>query len=490
MQYEAVIGLEVHVQLKTVTKIFSRVPYTYGAPVNTLIDPVVLSLPGTLPVINKAAIDKMITMGLMFDCRIADICKWDRKNYWYPDSPKNYQISQYDQPLCIGGQVEVELPGSGRNVMGEHKFVELTRIHLEEDPGKLTHFKDYSLIDDNRTGVALAEIVTEPCLRSSDEAVAFLKALVINLSSAGVSDCDMEKGQLRCDANVSVRPVGDSTFGIRTEMKNLNSFSNVKAAIEYEIKRQVRLCQEGKKQEIVQETRRWNADKGYSISMRSKEDSHDYRYFPDPDLMPVKVDEAWKADLKEKLPERPYDRQRRYMDELGLPYTAASVLIQSLEFGDFFDRAVAVSGKAKECANFIVNDLMRELAAAGAEGEGSLPLHQCRLTPNHIGELVQLIDQGTISKQIAQDIFSEMFAEGKMPSLIVQEKGLKQENNSEELEKICAEVIAADAVAVEKFKSGNEKAINAFKGPIMKATRGKANPQVVDELLRKLLAQQ
>jgi len=489
MQYEAVIGLEVHVQLKTKTKIFSRVPYSYGAPVNTLTDPVVLSLPGTLPVMNKAAIDKMITMGLMFDCNIAEICKWDRKNYWYPDSPKNYQISQYDQPLCEGGEVEIELPGSSRNVMGEHKTIELTRIHLEEDPGKLSHFRDYSLIDDNRTGVALAELVTEPCLRSSDEAVAFIKALAVSLAAADVSDCDMEKGQMRCDANVSVRPVGDTEFGIRTEMKNLNSTSNVKAAIEYEIRRQVRLCEQGKKAEIVQETRRWNADKGYSISMRSKEDSHDYRYFPDPDLMPVKVDEEWKESLRKLLPEKPYNRQRRYMDDLGLPYTSASVLVQNPELGVFFDEAVRNCGKAKECANFIVNDLMRELGNAAPEGEGSLPLHESKVSSKHIAELVGLIDQGVISKQIAQDIFGDMFLSGDMPAKIVEAKGLKQENNSDELEQICSDAIAGDPVAVEKFKSGNEKAINAFKGPIMKATRGKANPKMVDEILRRLLNQ-
>jgi aspartyl-tRNA(Asn)/glutamyl-tRNA(Gln) amidotransferase subunit B len=489
MQYEAVIGLEVHVQLKTKTKIFSRVPYTYGAPVNTLTDPVVLSLPGTLPVMNKAAIDKMITMGLMFDCNIAEICKWDRKNYWYPDSPKNYQISQYDQPLCEGGQVEIELPGPSRNVMGEHKTIELTRIHLEEDPGKLSHFRDYSLIDDNRTGVALAELVTEPCLRSSDEAVAFIKALAISLAAAGVSDCDMEKGQMRCDANVSVRPVGDTEFGIRTEMKNLNSTSNVKAAIEYEIRRQVRLCEQGKKAEIVQETRRWNADKGYSISMRSKEDSHDYRYFPDPDLMPVKVDEEWKDSLRKLLPEKPYNRQRRYMEELKLPYTSSSVLVQNPELGVFFDEAVKACAKAKECANFIVNDLMRELGNAAPEGEGSLPLSECKVSSKHIAELVGLIDQGVISKQIAQDIFGDMFQSGDMPAKIVEAKGLKQENNSDELEQICADAIANDSVAVEKFRSGNEKAINAFKGPIMKATRGKANPKMVDEILRRLLSQ-
>jgi len=490
MDYEAIIGLEVHVQLKTRRKIFARAPHLYGEEPNTLLDPVVLALPGTLPVMNKAALDHMILMGLLFDCTIAESCKWDRKNYWYPDSPKNYQISQYDQPLCLGGSVEVELPGPNRATMGEHKSIPLTRIHLEEDPGKLTHFAEYSLIDDNRTGTPLAEIVTDPALRSADEAVAFLKAVRLNLVYAGISDCDMEKGQMRCDANVSLRPQGSTVLNIRTEMKNLNSFSAVKAAIESEIRRQAKLYREDRSAEIIQETRRWNADKGYTVSLRGKEEAHDYRYFPDPDLMPVKVDEDWKKQLSARLPERPYDRQRRYMEELGLPYSAATVLIQNSSTAAFFEETYQLCGKAKEAANFIVNDLAKAVARQKREEpeeESLLELSGTAISPRHLAELVQLIDSGKLSKQMGQDLFPEMLTSGKMPAELAKDKGLEQTSDEGELEAICATAIEADPAAVEKFRSGNEKAINAFKGPVMKATRGKANPRKVDEILRRLL---
>lgn len=489
MTYEVIIGLEVHVQLNTASKMFSRAPFRYGEPPNTLTDPVVLALPGTLPVLNKAAIEKMIVMGLIFDCEIAKECKWDRKNYWYPDLPKNYQISQYDQPLCKGGAVEIELPGPNRSVMGEHKKIALTRIHLEEDPGKMTHAGEFSVIDDNRTGAPLAEIVTEPDLRSADEAVAFLNSIRMALSQAGVSDCDMEKGQLRCDANVSVRRKGETRLGTRTESKNLNSVSAVKACIEYEARRQISLIEEGRGHEIVQETRRWDADGGYTVSMRSKEESHDYRYFPDPDLMPVRVDEEWKERLKQGLIERPFDRQRRYIEQLGLPFTAASSMIPDLEICRFFEATLEKCNKPLEVANLVVNDLRRELAAAGTDGEGPLPLHAAAIKPSHIAELVELIENGTISKQMARDLFPGVFKTGESPAALVERKGLRQTSDSGELEKLARDAIAADPDALAKYKAGNEKAINSFKGPIMKATKGKADPRAVDEILRKLLAE-
>ncbi len=468
---------------------FSSAPCEYGAEPNTLTDPVVLALPGTLPVLNKEALDKMILMGLMFDCEIADVCKWDRKNYWYPDLPKNYQISQYDQPICKGGSVEIELPGPNRSVMGEHKRIQLTRIHLEEDPGKLTHTGTVSLIDDNRTGTPLAEIVTEPVLRSADEAVAFLNSIRLMLSQAGISDCDMEKGQLRCDANVSVRKVGETEFGVRTESKNLNSVSAVKACIEYEARRQIELYEQGRASEIVQETRRWIADAGYGISMRGKEDSHDYRYFPDPDLMPVRVDEEWKQQLAARLIEAPYDRQRRYMEEHGLPYSTASAMIIDLAMCEFYEAAIREHNRPQEIANLIVNDLRRELSAASEEGTPLFTLDGVKITPSHIAGLVRLVEDGVISKQIARDLISEVCKTGEAPAELVKRKGLQQQSDEGELEKIAREAIAGDPKAVEQFRSGNEKAINAFKGPIMKATRGKADPRAVDQVLRKLLGE-
>ena len=487
MSYEVIIGLEVHVQLKTRAKAFCPAPYVYGEEPNTLCDPVVLALPGTLPVINKKAIDLMIKMGLMFGCGIAAECKWDRKNYWYPDSPKNYQISQYDQPLCKGGSVEIELPGPSRSVMGEHKKMELTRIHLEEDPAKLNHSGNFSLIDDNRTGTSLAEIVTEPVFRSGDEAAAFIQSLRMALSEQGISDCDMEKGQMRCDANVSVRRMGETKLNTRTESKNLNSMSAVKACIEAESKRQIALYEAGRGHEIVQETRRWDAEAGIGYTMRSKEDSQDYRYFPDPDLMPVRVDEAWKASIRATIGELPYDRQRRYMETLGLSYSAASALIPDPALSAYFE-AAAAKGHAQEVANLVVNDLLRELAAAGAEGEGPMPLSQCRVTPEALAALVALTAEGVITKQVAHDVFIECFKTGEAPLAIVDKKGLRTQNDTGELEKLALAAIAADPAAVAKVKAGNDKAINALKGPIMKATRGKADPKVIDELLRSLIA--
>src|ERR1700690_471882 len=362
MNYEAVIGLEVHVQLKTRSKMFTRVAAGYGLPENTLTDPVVLALPGTLPVMNKAALDKIIKAGLLLGCEIAPVCKWDRKNYFYPDSPKNYQISQYDQPMCKGGSVEIELPGAARNVMGEHKRIALTRIHLEEDVGKLNHGEGVSLVDFNRAGTPLMEIVTEPVIRSADEAFAYLTALKTVMIYGDISDCDMEKGQLRCDANISIRPAGDTALGTKVELKNLNSFAFVRDGIAHEIKRQVAVVQAGGR--VVQETRDYDGQTGASQSLRSKEMAHDYRYFPDPDLMPVVVDDAWKARLRKEIPELPFDRQRRFIEQYKIPYTIASVLVPDKELGDFFEEAARLCGKPQAAGNWIANDLLRELGAS------------------------------------------------------------------------------------------------------------------------------
>jgi aspartyl-tRNA(Asn)/glutamyl-tRNA(Gln) amidotransferase subunit B len=488
MQYEAVIGLEVHVQIKTRSKMFTRVAAGYGRPENTLTDPVVLALPGALPVMNRAAVDAIIKAGLMLGCAIAPVCKWDRKNYFYPDSPKNYQISQYDQPICVGGAVEIELPGPARNVMGEHKSIPLTRIHLEEDVGKLNHGAGGSLIDYNRAGTPLMEIVSDPALRSAEEAYAYLQSLRTSIVYAGISDCDMEKGQLRCDANVSIRPVGETRLGTKVELKNLNSIAFVRDGIAHEIARQLAVVKAGGV--IVQETRDYDGLTGTSQSLRSKEMAHDYRYFPDPDLMPVKVDEAWKARLDAELPERPFDKQRRFMAAeadggYALPYTLASVLVPDRELSDWFETAAKLAGAAlaQPVGNWIVNDLQRELAAAG------VALGAAKMTPAALAELVKLIAVGTLLQNTAKEVFAEMFATGETPAAIVARKGLAAApTDSAELETWCRESIAANAKAVAEFKAGKESALNGLKGPVMKAAKGKANPKAVDETLRRLLA--
>lgn len=481
MNYEAVIGLEVHVQLKTNSKMFTGVPYRFAEEPNTLIDPVVMALPGSLPVINREAVAKSIQVGLLLDCDIAEVCKWDRKNYFYPDSPKNYQISQYDQPLCLNGSVEIEVAGPSRAEEGPHRNVRLTRIHLEEDVGKLTHFERDSLVDYNRAGTPLIEIVTEPDLYSAEEAFAFLTCLRRILVYAGISDCDMEKGQLRCDANISIRPEGSAELGTKVELKNLNSISGVRNGVAYEIARQNQVLGEGGT--LVQETRRWDADRGMTTSMRTKEEAHDYRYFPDPDLMPVRVSEEWKKELAEVLPEKPFDRQRRYMGELGLPYSSASVLVSDRLIAEFFEETVGHGGSPTVVANFVANDLLREL---GGE-DGDVDLASCKVRPEGLSRLVGLVEKGVISNQIAREVLAEMMKTGVAPADIVQEKGLEQSSDEGELESLCREAIAANEKAVAQYKEGNPKAINAVKGFVMKATKGKANPKVVNELIERIL---
>lgn len=479
MKYETVIGLEIHVQIKTESKMFCRAPTGFGGEPNTQTDPVVMGLPGTLPVMNKKALDQIIKAGLMMGCRIAPECKWDRKNYFYPDNPKNYQISQYDRPICEGGEVEIELPGPSRNVMGEHKTVPLTRIHLEEDVGKLNHFQNESLVDYNRAGTPLMEIVTEPAMSSPDEAFAFLTALKQIMIYGGISDCDMEKGQLRCDANVSIRPAGETALGVKVELKNLNSFSGVRNGLEYEVRRQIKAVEKG--EPIVQETRRWNAEKNITTVMRSKEMAHDYRYFPDPDLMPVAVDEGWLEGLRRELPELPFEKQRRYYERFDLPYTITSVLVPDRVLSDYFEEAVKHHPKVQGIANWIINDLLRELSSAGKSiAESPIP-------PVHIAGLVKLVDEGAISSNIAKEVFIHMFQSGKAPEVIVEEKGLRQSTDTGELEAFCDEAISNNPQSVEAFLGGKENAVNFLKGQVMKASRGKANPQAVDKVLREKL---
>lgn len=479
MDFEAVIGLEVHVQIRTASKMFSRAATGYGAPPNTLTDPTVLALPGALPVLNKAALDAIIKTGLLFGCEIAPVTRWDRKNYFYPDSPKNYQISQYDQPVCRHGCVEIELPGPSPAVMGEHKMIPLTRIHLEEDVGKLSHGADDTLIDYNRAGTPLLEIVSEPALRTPEEAFAFLASLRLSLIHAGISDCDMEKGQLRCDANISIRRAGDTKLGTKVELKNLNSISFLRDGIAAEIRRQINVVAGGGA--ITQETRLYDGETGRSASMRSKEMAHDYRYFPDPDLMPVRIDEEWKNRLAAGLPERPFARQERFMRQFGLPYSAASVLIRDPALAGFFEETVGLGARPAAAANWIINDLLRDLATAG------LPLAESRVSPAHLAGLAALAEQGAVSSSQAREILAEMFRTGEAPAIIADRRGLRQSSDTGQLEGWCAAAIARDPKSVEQVRGGNAKAINALKGAVMKLSAGKANPKLVDEILRRKL---
>ena len=483
--YEAVIGLEVHVQIKTRSKVFTRVATGFGAEPNTLTDPVVLALPGSLPVMNKAALDGVIKAGLLLGCEIAPLCKWDRKNYFYPDSPKNYQISQYDQPICRGGEVEIELPGSARNVMGGHRRIPLTRIHLEEDVGKLNHGASDSLIDYNRAGTPLMEIVSEPALHTAEEAYAYLTALRATMIQAGISDCDMEKGQLRCDANISIRPTGTTDLGTKVELKNLNSISFVRDGIEHEIRRQLAVVAGGGT--IVQETRDYDGLTGTSQSLRTKEGADDYRYFPDPDLMPVVVDDTWKARLLAACPEPLFDRQRRFLEQYQIPYTLTSVLVWDQPLAEYFEEAVAAAGagRAQVVGNWVVNDLRRELAQAG------IGPAEARVRPAQLAELVGLIETGSVLSPAAREIFSEMFSTGDPPGVVADRRGLKAApTDAGELEQWCRDAIAGNPKARKEFQAGKDSAINAFKGPVLKAARGKANPKLVDETLRRLLAEE
>ncbi|MEM9158899.1 MAG: Asp-tRNA(Asn)/Glu-tRNA(Gln) amidotransferase subunit GatB [Verrucomicrobiota bacterium] len=482
MEYEATIGLEVHVQIKCESKIFTRCKAGFGYEPNTLVDPVIMGLPGALPVMNKKALDGIIKAGLALNCTIPDYCKWDRKNYFYPDSPNNYQITQYDKPICDGGFVEIELEGKSRNVMGEHKNIKLTRIHLENDVGKLNHFAEDSLVDYNRAGTSLMEIVSEPDMHSGAEAFAFLTAIRQTMVYCGISDCDMEKGQMRADANISVRPVGQKELGAKIELKNLNSITGVKNGIEYEIKRQTRELKKGN--EIKQATWRWNADQGITEPMREKEDAHDYRYFPDPDLMPVRVDDEWRNRIRSEIPELPWDKQRRFMEEYELPYTITSVLVPDRELSEYFETAAKQAPKsAQAIGNYVVNNLLREL------GEAGLSLAESKVQPEHLLSLVSVVEKRVITKNVAnKDVFPEMFKSGETADEVIERKGLKSDIDSGQVEAWCREAIAENPNPVEDYKSGNEKAINSLKGQVMKKSRGKANPQEADEILRKLLS--
>jgi len=469
-QFETVIGLEVHAELSTNSKIFCGCPTEFGAPPNTHTCPICLGHPGVLPVTNKQAVEFAMKAALALNCEISRETKFDRKNYFYPDSPKAYQISQYDQPIGKNGWIEIE-------VSGEKKRIGINRLHLEEDAGKLTHseYGGGSLVDFNRVGVPLIEIVSEPDLRSPEEAKAYLEKLKAILQYTGVSDVRMEQGSLRCDANVSIRPVGQKEFGTKTELKNMNSFRNVQAGLEYEVERQKLVLMSGG--QVVQETRRWDENNRKTVTMRSKEEAHDYRYFPDPDLVRMQISEEWIEAVRASIPELPDARQARYMNEYGLSRDDAAVITMSKEAADFYDETVKTGADPKAAANWLMVELYAYLNA------NNLELKDVKITPQGLGEMIKLIENGTISSKIAKTVFKEMVETGKEPRAIVEEKGLVQISDEGALRQVVADVIAANPQAVEDYKAGNEKALGFFVGQVMKQTKGKANPPLVNKLL-------
>ncbi|WP_428268180.1 Asp-tRNA(Asn)/Glu-tRNA(Gln) amidotransferase subunit GatB [Haliangium sp.] len=476
-RWEPVIGLEVHVQLATASKAFSGSSTAFGADPNAHTDPTVLGLPGALPVFNRQALDCALRLGLAAGCRIRPHSTFARKHYFYPDLPKGYQISQYDQPLCEGGAIEFLLDDAPRRVR-------LTRIHLEEDAGKSIHQPGAtSLVDLNRAGIPLCEVVSEPDIGSAEEAAAYMRALHQLVRWLGICDGDMEKGQLRCDANVSIRPAGDSALGTRTELKNINSFRFVQKAIEHEIRRQIRVVEGGG--QVVQETRLWDADAGTSRPMRSKEEAEDYRYFPDPDLPALVVDDATVEALRTGLPELPMDRCRRYLDQLGLSPEDARVLTAEAPLGDFFDAAVSAYGDpagARAIANWIQSELLRELNRDGRE------LAACPMTPAHLARLVTLIEDGTISGKIGKQMFAEMYRDGTAPEHIVARDGLTQISDEGAVEGVAQAVIDAHPDQAAAYRGGKTKLIGFFVGQVMKQTGGKANPALVNQVLARLLS--
>ena len=473
-RYEAVIGLEVHVQLATRSKIFSWSSAAFGAEPNAATDPVCLALPGTLPVLNRAAVEMAVRLGLAVGGRIRPRSRFARKHYFYPDLPKGFQISQYDEPLVDGGAITFRLHG-------ELRQVRLTRIHMEEDAGKNVHAPSgVSFVDYNRAGVPLCEVVSEPDLRSSEEAAEYLRALRTLVRYLGISDGNMEEGSLRCDANVSIRPRGETKLGTRAELKNINSFKNVRDAIEHEIRRQATLLDRGEK--IVQETRLWDASRNLSQSMRSKEHAHDYRYFPEPDLPPLAIDEAMLGAARASLPELPEARFERYV-AAGLSAQDAGVLVAEREIADYYDAVVKADAPAKRAANWVINEVLARVPDPRALAAADLPV-----PPSALAELVELIEQGTLSGKLGKDVFGRMWQERRRAKDIVEREAVAQVSDSGLIEEACRKVVAAHPAEVARFKGGEAKLLGFFVGAVMKETGGKANPKAVNEILRRLLA--
>ena len=472
MNYTASIGLEVHVQLKTNTKIFCGCRNEFGDDPNTSVCPVCLGYPGSLPVMNEEAIKLTILTGLMIGSEINGYSKFDRKNYFYPDMPKNYQISQYDKPLCIGGSVEIDLDG-------KKKTIGITRIHLEEDVGKNMHFEASSGIDFNRAGTPLMEIVTEPEMASADEAFAFLAALKQILLYGDISNCNLEQGNMRCDVNASVRPEGEEKLGVKTEIKNMNTFKGVRQALSYEIKRQVSVLEKGGT--ITQETRRWDPDAEVTQGMRSKEYAHDYRYFPEPDLMPVVISKEQVAEWETELPELPRHRLERLIKEYGIPEYDAGVLVADKAVADFYEETAKLSGNAKGASNWIMTEVLRCLS------EKEMEIGQSAITPDALAKLIKLVDKKAINMPSAKEVFAVLFEKGGDPEAIVKEKGLAQVSDSGAIDEFVEKAIADNPQPVEDYKGGKKASLQFLVGQVMKLSRGKANPQVAIEALKRRL---
>jgi len=478
MNYETVIGLEVHVHLKTKSKLFCGCSTEFGSVPNSNICPVCTGQPGTLPVLNKKAVEFAVLTGLATNCKIAKHSIFARKNYFYPDLPKNYQISQYELPLCEKGFLEIEIDGIP-------KKIGITRIHLEEDAGKLLHAigsqeLDYSLVDYNRTGIPLLEIVSEPDISSPDEAYQYLTNLKAILRYIGISDCDMEKGSLRCDANISLRIVGEKKLGTKVELKNMNSFKAIRDALNYEIERQKEALNLNEK--IVQDTRLWDEKSGETVSMRSKEQAHDYRYFPEPDLAPVEIDEKFLNDIRKNLVELPKDRKKRFIEKFGFSDYDAGVLTSEKSLADYFESVVNIVNEPKLISNWITTELLGKLNAENKD------IISSPVSSENLAEMIKLISDGTISGKIAKTVFEQMYNTGKSASEIVKEQGLVQISDEKEIEKLVGEAIAENQKAAAEFKAGKQQAIGALVGSVMKKSRGKANPKLVNEILMKKLS--
>lgn len=474
-QYETVIGLEVHVELATKTKIFCSCSTEFGGAPNTHTCPVCTGMPGSLPVLNKQVVEYAMAVGLATNCIITQNCKFDRKNYFYPDNPQNYQISQLYKPICTNGYVEI------KGDDGEKKQVRIHEIHMEEDAGKLVHddWNDCSLVDLNRSGVPLIEIVSEPDMRSSDEVIAYLEKLRLIIQYLGASDCKLNEGSMRADVNLSVREYGAKEFGTRTEMKNLNSFKAIARAIENERERQIDLIEAG--EAVIQETRRWDDTKEYSYAMRSKEDAQDYRYFPDPDLVPIIISDEWMAEVKSKEPEFRDEKMARYISEFNLPEYDADIITLYKPLADLFEAAVQKGSAPKEASNWLMGETMRIVKDKGIEPD------QVKLTGENFAKFLKLIENDVINKTVAKEVFEAIFDGGVNPEAYVEEHGLKMDNDTDGLKKIIEEVVANNPKAVADYQGGNKKAIGALVGQTMKATQGKANPQMINKILNEIL---
>ena len=473
-QYETVIGLEVHVELATKTKIFCGCSTAFGGAPNTHTCPVCTGMPGSLPVLNKQVVEYATAVGLATNCTITQNCKFDRKNYFYPDNPQNYQISQLYLPICRNGHVDIETE-NGTKSIGIHE------IHMEEDAGKLVHdeWEDCSLVDFNRSGVPLIEIVSEPDMRSAEEVIAYLEKLRLIIQYLGASDCKLNEGSMRADVNLSVREVGAAEFGTRTEMKNLNSFKAIARAIEGEKARQIDLLEEGK--EVIQETRRWNDEKGSSYAMRSKEDAQDYRYFPEPDLVPIVISDEWLEEIRSRQPEFRDEKKARYLKEYELPEYDIDILTGDKHLADLFEQTIAIVNKPKEVSNWLMGDTMRLMK------EMEMDADQLSFSPDNLAKLINLIDAGAINRTVAKEVFEQIFKENVDPEQYVEEKGLKVVNDEGALRKTIEEIVAANPQSVEDYHNGKKKAIGFLVGQTMKAMQGKADPGMINKILMELL---